>query len=99
MDGYFLLEKNCKTKGEIKYENNKVITDYFEHGSADPSFKGIKKVYKENEKVAKEKADILIKNAYRVLLTRGSKGCYVYCEDEKYREFIKNTIKKINFKQ
>ena len=35
-------------------------------------------------------------NAYRVLLTRGAKGCYIYCQDEEYQEFIKNVIKNIN---
>lgn len=82
---------------DIKYKNNQVITDYNAHGSADPSFKGIKKMFKYSEIEATKIADKLIKNAYRVLLTRGSKGCYIYCQDEEYREFIKSVIKNINF--
>ncbi|MBO5529807.1 MAG: DUF2075 domain-containing protein [Bacilli bacterium] len=82
---------------DVKYKDNRVITDYNAHGSADPSFKGIKKMFKSSECEAKIIADKLIKNAYRVLLTRGAKGCYIYCQDEEYREFIKNVIKNINF--
>ena len=35
-------------------------------------------------------ADKLIKRTYKVLLSRGLKGCYVYCEDEALREYIKS---------
>ena len=31
----------------------------------------------------------LILNTYKTLLTRGQKGCYVYCEDEALREYFK----------
>ena len=37
-------------------------------------------------------ADRLIKNTYKVLLTRGQKGCYIYCEDEALRDYIKERI-------
>ena len=82
---------------DIKYINDNIETDYKFHGSADPSFKGIKKLFKENPKEAELKADMLIKNAYRVLLTRGSKGCYIYCQDKQLSEFIKKLINNINF--
>lgn len=39
-------------------------------------------------------ADKLIKNTYKVLLTRGQKGCYIYCEDNALREYIKERISK-----
>ena len=31
----------------------------------------------------------LILNTYKTLLTRGQKGCFVYCEDEALREYFK----------
>ena len=34
----------------------------------------------------------LILNTYKTLLTRGQKGCYVYCEDEPLREYLKRCI-------
>ena len=80
---------------DLQYQDNKVIACYENHGSADPSFKGIKKLYKEDPEKAEKIASNLIKNAYRVLLTRGIKGCYIYCEDENLKNFYKQEIKKI----
>ena len=37
-----------------------------------------------------EKAHQLILNTYKTLLTRGQKGCYVYCEDAELRKYIKS---------
>ncbi len=34
----------------------------------------------------------LILNTYKTLLTRGQKGCYVYCEDPALREYFKKMI-------
>ncbi|MEX2563432.1 MAG: DUF2075 domain-containing protein [Nitriliruptoraceae bacterium] len=34
----------------------------------------------------------LVKNTYRVLLSRGLKGCYVYFTDEKTRDFVESRI-------
>ena len=39
-----------------------------------------------------EEARRLILNTYKTLLTRGQKGCYVYCEDDALREHIKKMI-------
>lgn len=38
-------------------------------------------------------ADRLIRNTYKVLLTRGQKGCFVYCEDEALRDYFKQRLK------
>ena len=38
-------------------------------------------------------AATLIKNTYKTLLTRGQKGCYVYCEDKALAERIKAYVK------
>ena len=39
-----------------------------------------------------ELAEKLIRNTYHVLLTRGMKGTFVYCEDEGLREYLKSLI-------
>ena len=41
-----------------------------------------------------EKAHQLILNTYKTLLTRGQKGCYVYCEDPELRKHIKSLLSK-----
>ena len=35
----------------------------------------------------------LILNTYKTLLTRGQKGCFVYCEDDELREYFKEKAK------
>ena len=40
-----------------------------------------------------ETAKKLIRNTYNVLLTRGMKGTYVYCEDANLRDYLKSFIK------
>ncbi len=39
-----------------------------------------------------ELAKKLIRNTYNVLLTRGMKGTYVYCEDEALRDYLKSLV-------
>lgn len=39
-----------------------------------------------------EKAHKLILNTYKTLLTRGQKGCYVYCEDKALAEHIRQMV-------
>ena len=36
--------------------------------------------------------DEIIKNTYRTLLTRGQKGCYIYCEDKALSRYIKRML-------
>lgn len=39
-------------------------------------------------------AERLIKNTYKTLLTRGQKGCYIYCEDNELARYIRDAINK-----
>jgi hypothetical protein len=41
---------------------------------------------------SKDKFTDLIKNSYRVLLTRGLKGCYVYFIDRDTERFVKSRM-------
>jgi len=38
-------------------------------------------------------ADRLIRNTYKVLMTRGQKGCYVYCENKALADYFRSHIK------
>ncbi len=79
---------------DIRYENGHIITDFTKRAKTDQSLKGIKKLYKENPEEAKQRADEIIKNTYRTLLTRGMKGCYVYCTDDALREYLRERVEK-----
>ena len=72
---------------DLRFENNHVITDYTKRAKTDTSLKGIKS--NNNYKLADE----IIRNTYRTLLSRGQKGCYVYCED---KELLHHMSKMLN---
>ena len=50
--------------------------------------KGYKKQFKGDPDGARKKADAIIKNTYRTLLTRGQKGCFVFCVDEETNRYF-----------
>lgn len=77
---------------DLRYENGKIVTDYTKRAKTDQSLKGINKIVKEDGEKAKKLADEIIKNTYRTLLSRGQKGCYIYCVDDKLREYLKINI-------
>ena len=78
---------------DLRYENGRVITDYTARAKSDRSIHGIKAMAKEDPEKAEKLADEIIRNTYRTLLTRGMKGCYVYCTDPGLREYLKRMMK------
>lgn len=78
---------------DMRYENGHIVTDFTKRASTDQSLKGIKKLYKENPEKALSEADEIIKNTYRTLMTRGMKGCYVYCTDKNLAEYLRECLK------
>lgn len=79
---------------DLRYENGHIVTDYKKRAKTDQSLKGIGKIAKEQGIDAANKiADKIIKNTYRTLMTRGMKGCYVYCTDKGLREYLKEKLK------
>ncbi|MGJ7611954.1 MULTISPECIES: DNA/RNA helicase domain-containing protein [unclassified Variovorax] len=43
-------------------------------------------------KSAAAEAGRIIKNTYRTLMTRGMKGCYVYCSDEETASYFRDRL-------
>ena len=80
---------------DIRYENGQIITDFTERARTDQSLKGIKTRYKQNPEEALKLADEIIKNTYRTLMTRGMKGCYIYCEDVNLENYFKERVSKL----
>jgi len=77
---------------DMRYEDDHIVTDYTKRAKTDQSLKGIKKIYKENPELALSEADEIIKNTYRTLMTRGMKGCYVYCTDKKLADHLRKCL-------
>lgn len=78
---------------DLRYDDG-IITDFTKRARTDQSLKGLKGLYKKNKKEALKIADRIIKNTYRTLLTRGQKGCYIYCVDKDLQEYLKKRLKK-----
>ena len=78
---------------DIRCVDGKVITDYTKRAQTDQSLRGIKKLTKENPEAAKERADQIIRNTYRTLLSRGMKGCYIYCVDPELQRYLRDRLK------
>ena len=74
---------------DMRYEEDHIVTDYTERASTDTSLNGIG-TYDEEDR--KKIADEIIKNTYRTLMTRGMKGCYVYCTDKKLSDYLKSRL-------
>ncbi|MBE5935491.1 MAG: DUF2075 domain-containing protein [Lachnospiraceae bacterium] len=79
---------------DMRYEDGRIVTDFTKRAKTDKSLNGIKRLYKEDSQKAKEAADEIIKNTYRTLMTRGMKGCYVYCVDKNLAEYLKKCLGK-----
>ena len=69
------------------YKNNKVTPDYTKRAKTDTSLKGIKTT--KNYAIA----DKIIRNTYKTLLSRGQKGCYIYCEDKALLKHMADMLK------
>lgn len=78
---------------DLRYDDG-IITDFTKRAKTDQSLKGLKGLYKRNKDEATQKADRIIKNTYRTLLTRGQKGCYIYCVDQKLNLYLKERLAK-----
>lgn len=80
---------------DLRYEDGHIITDYTKRAKTDQSIKGIKKIAKEEGiDEAKKITDSIIKNTYKTLMTRGMKGCYIYCTDKKLQNYFLDNLNK-----
>lgn len=75
---------------------NKIVTDVLKRSSNDRSIMGIKKQLKEDKNNALKIADKIIKNTYRTLMTRGMKGCYIYCCDKALSNHFSSLLESSN---
>jgi len=77
---------------DLLVRNGKVVTDPSKRAKTDKSLSGYKKFAKKCPAEAQKKADSIIRNTYRTLLTRGMKGCYVYFTDKETELYFKQLI-------
>lgn len=73
---------------DLIYRDGHVITDYTKRARTDQSLRGFKT--RGGEKLADE----IIRNTYKTLMTRGQKGCYIYCEDDALAAYIQSRLQR-----
>jgi DUF2075 family protein len=75
--------------------NGKVITDPTKRSGKDRSIRGFKNLVKQDKIGGELFLDKIIKNTYKTLMTRGMKGCFVYCADVETGEYFRSRITSI----
>jgi len=75
---------------DLIVRNGEVITNPNARAKTDKSISGFKKLLKTNPDLAIKKADGIIRNTYRTLMTRGMKGCYVFCTDPETQAYFQD---------
>ncbi len=73
---------------DLIIRNGQVVIQPEKRAKTDQSLRGYKKALKENKEAATKKAETIIKNTYRTLMTRGQKGCYLYCTDKETNDYF-----------
>ena len=77
---------------DLAVEDDVIVTRPLKRSKQDKSLSGYKRLLKEDEAEANRKADLIIKNTYRTLMTRGMKGCYVYFTDKLTEQHFRNRL-------
>ena len=67
-------------------------TDLFARAKGDRSVFGLKGLSRKEPEKAGEIAGRIIRDTYRVLMTRGLKGCFIYSPDEETRNWFRSRI-------
>lgn len=81
---------------DLSFKDGNVITDVMKHPGRDKAMQGIRSMMKKDSRKAYQIANELITNTYRVLMTRGQKGCYVYFCDSLMGQYVKSLLLKKN---
>jgi uncharacterized protein len=77
---------------DLIVRNGQVFTDPSKRSKNDNSIRGYKSMSRENPDETLLLTDLIIKNTYRTLMTRGMKGCYIYSEDKETRDFFQQRV-------
>lgn len=80
---------------DLIVRNGIIITQPDKRAKTDKSLHGYKRDLAAGVTDTEKKADLIIKNTYRTLMTRGMKGCYIFCEDEETRNYFASRVLKI----
>lgn len=73
---------------DLIVRDNKVLVKPASRARSDRSISGYKKLLEASPDEGQSTIERIVKNTYRTLMTRGAKGCYVFCTDPETREYF-----------
>ena len=74
---------------DLLYRDGQVVTAAKNRARSDYSLRGVLKKSDPNL------LDKIIRNTYKTLMTRGQKGCYIYCQDIQLQEYVRKRLEYI----
>ncbi len=77
---------------DLVYRDDRIQVVPDARAKSDKSIRGLKSWMKRDPHTAGQLADRIIKNTYRTLMTRGMKGCYVYCCDPALADYLRSRM-------
>lgn len=77
---------------DLVVRNGEIVCRPDKRASSDRSIRGYKELLKRDPVAGKAHLERIIKNTYRTLMTRGMKGCYVYCTDPEAAEYFRSRL-------
>lgn len=77
---------------DLIVRDGKVITNPYKRSKNDYTVRGFKTLYKSEPVEGPKLLDLIIKNTYRTLMTRGMRGCYIYCTDRETNAYFKKMM-------
>ncbi len=78
---------------DLAFRGGRITTDAKKRASSDQSVKGLKNMLSSDPDAARKLADLIVKNTYRTLMTRGMRGCYIYCVDSALADHLRSRIR------
>ena len=78
---------------DLLYRNGMLVTVPKNRAKTDQSLKGYKTLLRKNPAEAKARADTIIRNTYKTLMTRAQRGCYIFCTDKATNEYFKELVR------
>lgn len=77
---------------DLVIRGGKVVCQPEKRASSDRSLSGYKRLIQDDPENGRQHIDQIIKNTYRTLMTRGMKGCYIYCTDAETAAYFRSRL-------
>lgn len=77
---------------DMRIEDGRLVTNPTGRSKMDRSIRGWKNLMKAEPARTRDRLDRIIRNTYRTLMTRGMKGCFVYCSDPAVAEYFRKRM-------